>query len=722
MAVKNIRFVHGIRKLADQELAPFCAAAQRVPPIGFGHSGLRQAFTTLERSRMGNEDPISPAGADADRLVVLEQQLGLVTTHVLEVLCELDADRLVRSIHPSVERAFGFSAAELLGRPVLDLIHPDDRKRAEEALEYCVREGRAEVEVRCRHRDGYWVHLACFGGWLRDAQGRVSGIMIGGRNIVLRKKTQAELARLEANFQAVWDNSRDAMRLIDGRGILVLVNDAYCRLVQKPRDELVGQPFVVAYGYDNPEVKLREFQARFAVRTLPPRLDLELPLWTGEKRVFDLASSFLQIGDETLLLTIYRDITHRRQKEEELKELNRALRERAAQLGALTLQVTRVEQQERRRLAQIVHDHLQQLLVAARMTAERVRRRAEDSEMQKAVEDLEALLEESIRASRSITTELSPPILHDGGLIPALEWLARRMKEKHDLAVTVEAHPGAEPKTEALRVFLFQAVRELLFNCYKHAGVAEARVFVHNPANDKISLEVTDKGKGFDLASLKAGGDGNRDCFGLFSLQERMNFIGGSVTIVSAPGQGTQVTLMAPVEPVLDETVARDTAIVRAAYDRKETAEKAPAQDRIRLVLVDDHKIMRQGLRELLREQPEMEVVGEAENGLEGLKMVSRLRPDAVIMDITMPVLNGIEATRLIVADFPQVKVIGLSMHDKEDMAQAMLEVGAAAYVTKAAASETLTSTILACVKGAGALESPSAAVSERAPVAGSAG
>lgn len=116
----------------------------------------------------------------------------------------------------------------------------------------------------------------------------------------------------------------------------------------------------------------------------------------------------------------------------------------------------------------------------------------------------------------------------------------------------------------------------------------------------------------------------------------------------------------------------------------------------IRIILADDHKIMREGLKALLEKQQDIEVVAEADNGLEVIRLTKKIKPDIVIMDIGMPELNGIEATRQIAADVPGVKVIALSMHSDKRFVIEMLKVGASGYLLKDSASEELTSAIRA--------------------------
>ena len=100
-------------------------------------------------------------------------------------------------------------------------------------------------------------------------------------------------------------------------------------------------------------------------------------------------------------------------------------------------------------------------------------------------------------------------------------------------------------------------------------------------------------------------------------------------------------------------------------------------------MLVDDHQIVRIGLRSLLAVEPDMKIVAEAENGREVLKLVRDQQPDVIIMDISMPDLNGIDATRQILSDYPGIKVIALSMHSDSLFVLNMLKAGASGYLLK---------------------------------------
>ena len=109
-----------------------------------------------------------------------------------------------------------------------------------------------------------------------------------------------------------------------------------------------------------------------------------------------------------------------------------------------------------------------------------------------------------------------------------------------------------------------------------------------------------------------------------------------------------------------------------------------------RILLADDHRIMREGLASLLAEEGDLEIVGQVDNGEQAIEQARKLRPDVIVMDISMPVMDGIEATRIIKGESPGIRIVGLSMYEQADLTQDMLEAGAEVQLSKAGPSAEL--------------------------------
>jgi two-component system response regulator NreC len=122
--------------------------------------------------------------------------------------------------------------------------------------------------------------------------------------------------------------------------------------------------------------------------------------------------------------------------------------------------------------------------------------------------------------------------------------------------------------------------------------------------------------------------------------------------------------------------------------------------DKIKLLLVDDHEVVRTGLRMLLENQPNIKIIGEASTGLQALEMAITLCPDVVVMDITLPDISGVEATRRLRLAHPDLPVVALTIHEDEQYFFEMLQAGASAYVPKRAAPEDLINAIQAVHAG----------------------
>jgi signal transduction histidine kinase/CheY-like chemotaxis protein len=369
-----------------------------------------------------------------------------------------------------------------------------------------------------------------------------------------------------------------------------------------------------------------------------------------------------------------------------VKKRTQELLHTQARLRTMAQTLTLTEQRERKRMAGELHDYLAQLLVLGKMKLSNIHAQIQHVGGPAAtlLQEIDQTFSKALDYTRTLMAELSPPVLHELGLPTALQWLADQMK-KDRLTVEVRLGTSNLPLPEHQAILLFHSVRELLINAAKHAGTNQALLTL-DVTDDLLQIAVQDRGKGFNTASLEPTQPGHQ--FGLFSVKERMEELGGWLRVKSAPGHGTTVTLGLPF------TSDVSAPIVFGSEDRVSAPEAKPAGVR-RVLLVDDHAMVRQGLRAILDHYPDLLIIGEAADGREALSIAKKRAPDVIIMDINMPRMDGIEATKRIKKDQPETVIIAVSVNDTPHLRDSMHKAGASAFVSKDEASERLYETIM---------------------------
>ncbi len=487
-------------------------------------------------------------------------------------------------------------------------------------------------------------------------------------------QTQARNTLLET----IIDHIPVMLVFVDNLGRVVSVNREFERVAGWASSELAG---CQAWGTFFPEEPALTLVRDFMESAESGWREFSLTTKWGTSLESSWANVRLEDGS---LIAIGIDIRAQRETAMRMAEMNRALQTRAEQLKSLALELTQAEQNERRRLAQILHDNIQQLLVGAKFRICALKTQLTDPRLGASLEDVHALITESIEVSRSLSHRLSPNVLYQAGLVPALEWLARHCLEIYNLEVELDLNPSVNPPSEAIRDLLFHSARELLFNVAKYSGTNRARLRLAG-SGEFTEITVSDNGQGFNPSAARTSGGS-----GLIRIEERARLLGGMLNIDSEPGGGSRFTLVVPsgTPPVTAESEPAET---RPAASSERTPNK---RRKIRLMLVDDHNIVRQGLTLLLGQQQGLEVVGEASNGQEAVDLARILRPDVILMDVSMPVMDGVEATRLIKRENAGIEVIGLSTFSEKAIHKQMIEAGASGYVSKGGPSDVLAETI----------------------------
>jgi PAS domain S-box-containing protein len=358
----------------------------------------------------------------------------------------------------------------------------------------------------------------------------------------------------ELRYRRLFESAKDGILILDAEtGLIVDVNPFLIELLGISRKAFLDKKVWELGSLKNiaaSEGKFAELCAQEQIRYE----DLPLETAAGRPIAVEFVSNVYLVDGHRVIQCNIRDITerkraeeeHRREKDELEQRVRRQTEElalRLSQLRALAEELRLAEKQARKRLAKVLHDHIQQLLVAAKIHVAMIGRNGDDS-VRQAVWEAEGMIDECIAASRSLTAELSPHILHEAGLNAGLEWLAGWMNDKHGFSVNLDMEAiGHLP--DISKIMLFESVRELLFNAVKHSHTRSARVSLRT-ADGLLRLVVSDSGGGFDphvISPCDKSGNG----FGLFSVRERLELIGGQFEMESAPGKGSRFVLSVPV-------------------------------------------------------------------------------------------------------------------------------------------------------------------------------
>jgi PAS domain S-box-containing protein len=617
-----------------------------------------------------------------------------------------ERDLLTGKVHWD-QRTFDVLGIDPAASVDLDLffsrIHHDDLPMVKSALEQTQSTGAEYVcEYRILRPDGKVTWLHSNGGLRRERDGTPTHFAGINFDITERKQAEDALRESEARLRAILDHNPAPVFIKDVAGRYVHVNSRF--------EELFGLHDENSIGKTDAELFAREQADAFQ---------------TNDQKVLDLghAIQFEEVmqyydGQHTSIVTkfplrdvqgkiyalcgIATDITERKAAEVALRELNEQLDQRVAQrtqelaesqarLRRLVAELTQAEERERRRLAVELHDYLAQSLTATRMNLSRTGKfftgSNGNSDLKKVLDDVQTDLNNSINYTRTLIGELSPRVLYDLGLPAALGWLGEQMG-RHGLSVEVDGPRDEFSLAENDAIFLFQCVRELLWNVVKHGDTDRATIAYGRDGN-RVSLAVVDNGKGFDPLAVHTDGNGGGQ-FGLFSIRERVELRGGHVEINSAPGVGTWVSIILPSDH------SAEVPVKMVTLDKQLSV----FGDAIKIVVVDDHKMVRQGLRRVLEESSDFNIVGEAGDGAEAIAMARELKPHVVIMDVNLPNVSGIDATRDIVRERPSTIVIGLSFGSDAYVTHAMQTSGAVTCIAKENAVEDITQAIMDAVEG----------------------
>lgn len=351
--------------------------------------------------------------------------------------------------------------------------------------------------------------------------------------------TEGSLQGEEELYKAVVDTVADAIVINVGTQ-RVFVNKAFLKL-----HGLDSESQVVGTRLD--QFIVPEDRQLVSERTLAPQQDQPVPgvyeyrvrRSDGEVRTVETSATPIWYEGHPANLAVLRDVTERKKAEQEIRKYREKLQ-------ALTIEVSLAEERERRRIAMGLHDDVGQLLAIAKVKLSELLQAETSGKSTGLVKEIRALIDQTIGTIRVLMFELSSPVLYSLGLDAALEQLAGQLQKQTGIRCHFTSDKQPRPASDQTSVVLYRIVRELVRNIEKHAQAHHVKMEVAR-VGDQVRITVEDDGVGFDTSGIGRG-VGATGRFGLFSIQEQLQQLGGRLELKSAPGQGTRVGVVVPLQ------------------------------------------------------------------------------------------------------------------------------------------------------------------------------
>ena len=482
----------------------------------------------------------------------------------------LDADTQIIYSNSALEEVYGYSQEDLIGIN-FNKLNADAGFADEVIFPSIEKTGRWDGELLIRNKagDNIPISLAAF-TFNREGEQPAGTIGII-RDLTKQKESEETVRKSEEKYRKLIETANDAILIADAEtGIIIDANNKSEELLGIPVEKIIGMHQSKLHPADEAE-RYEEIFKEHVLKGQGIISDLNVVSKSGKKIPVDISASITEIRGKKVIQGVFRDITERRLAEDELKkhrsqleelvksrtselieankelikenneriQIEKKLLDHQKQLQSLTSQISLIEENEKRRIATELHDCIGQNLALSKIKLGQLGKSANSDDLKNDIGEILKIIEQAITETRTLTFELSPPILYELGLSQAIKWLIDQFRNKHGLEISLEDDGLEKPFENSIRLFLFQAVRELLVNTVKHSNADFAKIqMIKN--NDKLQITVEDNGTGFSNPSVDYKG------YGLFNIRERMNHINGRFEIKSVPGRGTKVTLVAP--------------------------------------------------------------------------------------------------------------------------------------------------------------------------------
>jgi PAS domain S-box-containing protein len=596
-----------------------------------------------------------------------EQRYHGMLADQTEVISRFKADHTMIYANDAFCRLFGKRSEDLIGYKWNPIVVQEDLPLIQEKLD-SLSPTHPVVTVENRIIGGrgaiHWMQFVNRAFY--DERGNLSEIQSVGRDITEQKKLGIALATNEKEFRSLAESMPQIVWITRADGWNIYSNKQWVNYTGLSLEESYGHGWNKPFHMDDQKRAWDAWQnavnnhGTYSVECRLRRADGKYRWWLIRGvPVLDEAGNIAKwFGTCT-------DINDLKQSEQDLKvasitvqkilkendQLSQEISRRNADLSALTAHVQQIGEKEKASLARELHDELGSTLVGLSMNVGRLLGKTSDPERMQDLAVIKELLSNAANIKQKVVSKLYPTVLDDCGFVAAVTWLVKEYKKHAEIEVELLLPKEELVMEHTFALAAYRITQECLTNIAKHAGASKVHIEAKN-SDGFLDLTIQDNGNGLP-DDIKTGGHG------IFGMIERARYLGGSLKIESEDKKGTAAHLRLPL-------------VVTKPKTRK------------RVLVVDDHSIVRDALRQLLNEQTDdFSVEGEAADGMAAVQMAVEGEWDIMLLDINLPKKNGIKVLEEIKALKPNLPIIMLSSHAKEEYGEIALSKGAACYLGK---------------------------------------
>ncbi len=498
----------------------------------------------------------------------------------------------------------------------------------------------------------------------------------------------------EHPYRVLVESINDGVATVDAAGVVLYSNSRFAAILRTTAQNLVASSLQSHVSSSDRGV-LQDLIAQGLSNSIQGEIALDAA--EGRPRLVRLSLNPVKNSNPPAACVVATELT-------ELVEANEALRSNEESLRQLSARLLKLQDEERRHIARDLHDITGQKLALQSMVLSQVlnRQPAGDVESRRLLSECVTLSKQVSEEVRTLSYLLHPPLLDELGLSAAVKWYAEGFERRTSIPVKVDIASDCVRLPPDVEVTLFRVIQESLSNVHRYSGSPRADVRVKVSSN-QIRVQIEDFGKGMhhDMLNRTTGKVAPLGV-GIQGMRERIRQLGGKLEITSQPDQGTVVTATIPLSslPAMDRLEPTSAIALSSSRSLTETPVPNQSASRKQILIADDHELLRRGLRAMLEKNMDWEVCGEAVDGQDAVNKARSLRPDLVILDVNMPVLNGLAAVRQILRSVPETKILVLTVHDSDQTAKEVYAAGAHGYLPKSNASGDLLRVIKNLLEG----------------------